>query len=373
MRNIQQKSCSVIPQHMMRQIAEHGDDDARETVASTLQHTALIARERVINFIKPPARKKSSGKKRSVYDAQNLRILPGVLVMNETRGESSDVEVNEAFAGAGAMYDFLAKIFLRDSIDGKGMPLNSSVHYGAHFDNAMWNGKQMIYGDGDGKLFTRFTAAIDVIGHEHAHGITQHDAGLIYQGQPGALNEHISDVFGIMLKQYYLSLKASQSDWLIGKGLFGPTIKGQALRSMKAPGTAYDDPILGRDPQPSHMRDYVNSADDNGGVHINSGIPNNAFYRVATEVGGYTWSVAGRIWYEVVQHRLSPESGFQDFANATVSVAGEIFGAGGQVQTAVTNAWSKVGLAVPPSTAGGGVATATPVAIQPQIPAAPPA
>lgn len=336
---------------MLQHIAVHGDDDARETVSSTLHHSALIARERAVNFLKPAARKKGGGTRRSVYDAQKQRHLPGAFVMNETRGESKDVEANEAFTGAGAMADFLKNIFFRDSIDGKGMALISTVHYGNRFDNAMWNGKQMIFGDGDGKVFTRFTGDIAVIGHEHAHGITQYDAGLLYSGQSGALNEHISDVMGIMLKQYYLSLKADQSDWLIGKGILAPGIIGEALRSMKAPGTAYDDPILGQDPQPSHMKDYVRSADDSGGVHINSGIPNHAFFLVATEIGGYAWSVAGRIWYEVVQHRLSPNSGFQDFANATVAVAGEIYGEGGQVQNAVRNAWSAVGLEVPPSAA----------------------
>ena len=351
MRTTQHSTCSVIPRHMLQHIAVHGDDDARETVSSTLHHSALIARERATSYLKPSIRKKSGSQKRSVYDAQNLRHLPGVFVMNETRGESKDVEANEAFAGAGAMANFLKNIFFRDSLDGKGMALISTVHYGNRFDNAMWNGKQMIFGDGDGIVFTRFTGPIDIIGHEHAHGMTQHDAGLLYSGQSGALNEHISDVMGIMLKQYLLSLKADESNWLIGEGIFGPTILGQALRSMKAPGTAYDDPIVGHDPQPSHMKDYVRSAEDSGGVHINSGILNHAFFLLSTDLGGYSWTVAGRIWYEVVQHRLSPNSGFQDFANATVAVAGEIYGEGGRVQTAVRNAWAEVGLAVPPSTA----------------------
>ncbi len=97
----------------------------------------------------------------------------------------------------------------------------------------------------------------------------------------------MSDVFGSLVKQYQLQQTAGEADWLIGQGLLTENVKGIALRSMKAPGTAYDDPVLGKDPQPAHMKDYVNTVSDNGGVHINSGIPNHAFYVVATELGGF--------------------------------------------------------------------------------------
>jgi Zn-dependent metalloprotease len=213
----------------------------------------------------------------------------------------------------------------------------------------MWDGKQMIYGDGDGKLFNRFTIALDVIGHELTHGVTQYTAALEYHDQSGALNEHISDAFGIMVKQYTLGLTASQSDWLIGKGLLGPNVRGQAIRSMKAPGTAYDDPLLGKDPQPANMSGYVTGSDDNGGVHINSGILNRAFYLSATALGGFTWVAVGRIWYRVLTEKLLPTAGFQDFALATVVMAGQLYGIGGQVQTTIAEAWSAVGLPVPPS------------------------
>src|SRR5262249_49533152 len=152
-------------------------------------------------------------------------------------------------------------------------------------DNAFWDGRQMIYGDGDGQQFLSFTRSVDVIGHEMTHGVTQHEAGLIYWGQTGALNESLSDVFGSMVKQYVNNQTADQADWLIGQGLFTPLVKGVAIRSLKAPGTAYGvpvpDPVLGKDDQPSHMSNYNHTLQDNGGVHINSGIPNNAFYRAA--------------------------------------------------------------------------------------------
>ncbi|HEY4642757.1 MAG TPA: M4 family metallopeptidase [Thermoanaerobaculia bacterium] len=264
--------------------------------------------------------------------------------MSEHKPRSADVEVAEAYDGSGTTFDFYAQIFSRNSIDGRGMRVDSTVHYGTRFDNAMWNGHQMVHGDGDGLLFNRFTAALDVIGHELTHGVTQFTAALGYDGQTGALNEHISDAFGIMVKQFKLNQTAKESDWLLGAGLFTSRVHGKAVRSMAAPGTAYDDPTLGRDPQPAHMRHYVDTEDDNGGVHINSGIPNHAFYLAAVALGGRTWEVLGRIWYRVLTERLTSDADFNDFTRATIDVAGEMFGNGGRVQQIVADAWSAVGL-----------------------------
>jgi Zn-dependent metalloprotease len=351
MRKIHHSACSVIPLHMQRHMAEHGDDDVRERIASTLFHSRLITdgRAAALMATAPPTPPVPIGRNRSVYDAGHKRKLPGKLVMADHRAVSGDVEAIEAFDGSGATFDFYARIFLRNSIDGKGMPIISTIHYGTKFDNAMWDGRQMIYGDGDGKLFNRFTAALDVIGHELTHGVTQYTAALQYHDQSGALNEHISDAFGIMVKQYTLGQTVSQSDWLIGVGLLGPNVRGKAIRSMKAPGTAYDDPLLGKDPQPAHMSGYVTGSDDNGGVHINSGILNRAFYLAATDLGGFSWRTVGPIWYRVLTEKLLPTAQFQDFAEATVAVAGEMYGVGGQVQTAVAKAMAAVGLPVPPN------------------------
>jgi Zn-dependent metalloprotease len=351
MRKIHHQECSVIPPHIWRQLAEHGDDDTRERIASTLYHSQRITAVREATLIgeRLHAVPSPNGKIRRVYDAKNKQKLPGKLVMGDGKAVSTDVEAMEAFDGCGATYDFFANAFGRNSIDDRGVPIVATIHYGVHFDNAMWNGAQIVFGDGDGKFFNRFTIDLDVIGHELTHGVTQHDAALEYQGQSGALNEHISDAFGIMVKQYRLGQTAAESDWLIGKDLFGRAVRGEALRSMKAPGTAYDDPVIGRDPQPSHMRNYVTSAEDNGGVHINSGIPNYAFYRFAIAIGGPVWLVAGRIWYHVLKTQLFPHAGFQDFASATVKAAGEMYGIGSFVQLAAAGAWSAVGLPVPPS------------------------
>ncbi len=348
MRNIHHPICTVIPPHILRHVAEHGDDDARKKAEATMRHTARFARERSqASNDTPNGPTALTPKRREVYDAQHKRNLPGKLVMSDHGGLTSrDIEAVEAFEGAGATSDFYAKVLFRNSIDGKGMPIISTVHYGQKFDNAMWDGKQMIFGDGDGKFFNRFTIDVAVTAHELTHGMTQHTAALEYHDQSGALNEHLSDAVGSMVKQWILGQTASQADWLIGQGLPGPNVRGIAIRSMKAPGTAYDDPVLGRDPQPAHMRDYVVTTDDNGGVHINSGILNHAFFLFSTGVGGHSWDVPCSIWYPVQKTQLFPHAGFQDFAAATVSTAGQLYGTGSAVQSTLIDAWSEVGLPV---------------------------
>jgi Zn-dependent metalloprotease len=176
---------------------------------------------------------------------------------------------------------------------------------------------------------------------------------LTYSQQSGALNESMSDVFGSLVKQYTLGQTADQADWIIGAGLLTGNVNGIGIRSMKAPGTAYDDPVLGKDPQPAHMKDYVNTVSDNGGVHINSGIPNHAFYVTALELGGNAWQKAGQIWYVTLRDKLTNNSNFQNCANLTYETAGELFGAGSIQQQAVKTGWAEVGLTVDGSGGGG--------------------
>jgi Zn-dependent metalloprotease len=274
-------------------------------------------------------------------------------VRKEGEAPVADVAVNEAYDGSGATYDLYFEIYGRNSIDNNGLRLDSTVHYQRNYDNAFWNGTQMVYGDGDGELFNRFTISIDVIGHELTHGVTQYEARLNYSLQPGALNESMSDVFGSLVKQYHLKQTADQADWLIGQGLLTSNVNGVALRSMKAPGTAYDDPVLGKDPQPAHMKDYVTTISDNGGVHINSGIPNHAFYLIASAIGGYAWEKAGQIWYVTLRDKLKATSNFQDCANLSYQAAGELYGVGSLEQQAVKQGWADVGLAVGTTTPPG--------------------
>jgi Zn-dependent metalloprotease len=266
------------------------------------------------------------------------------VVRREGDPASRDRAVDEAFDGAGATRDFYREALGRDSLDGRGMALEATVHYGRAYDNAFWDGRRMVYGDGDGRYFRRFTIALDVIGHELSHGVIQHEANLDYEGQPGALNESFADVLGTLVRQRALAQTAAQADWLVGRGLFTSRVRGVALRSLRAPGTAYDDDVLGRDPQPAHMRDYADGEFDNGGVHINSGIPNHAFYRAAAAIGGFAWERAGRIWYVALRDTLRPGADFGRAAAVTARVAGELYGEGSREQEAVREAWEAVGV-----------------------------
>jgi Zn-dependent metalloprotease len=334
----------IIPPHMLRELAARGRDVLKTSAFHTLNLSAQNRGERKLAGLLAFASAVPAGqKRRTIYNAGNAEQLPGKLVRGEFDPAVADPAVNEAFDGAGVTYDFYHQVFNRNSIDNRGMRLDASVHYSDNFDNALWNGNQMVYGDGDNEIFGRFTTAVDVIGHELTHGVTQFEAGLEYQGQSGALNESVSDVFGSMVKQKVNNQTAAQADWLIGVGLFKPTVRGEAIRSMKAPGTAYNDPNLGKDPQPANMRDFVQTSEDNGGVHINSGIPNRAFYLAATALGGYSWDKAGKIWYTTLP-RLNATSNFQFFANMTFSVAGDLYGSGSQEQAAILDAWRQVGI-----------------------------
>jgi Zn-dependent metalloprotease len=343
--------CCIVPPHILRQVAQNGSPDQKDWAFQNLGLSARLRGQRdVLSQIttNAPLLALSTGEKvRTVYDAKHssdASALPGTRLRGEGAPPSQDVTANEAYDAAGATYDFYKQVFGRNSVDDKGLPLDSTVHFGEKYDNAFWNGTQMVYGDGDGEIFDRFTKSIDVIGHELTHGVTQHTAGLLYQGQQGALNESISDVFGSLVKQWTLKQTADQADWLIGQGLFTSKVKGVALRSMKAPGTAYNDPVLGKDPQPGHMKDFYKGNQDNGGVHINSGIPNHAFYIAAVAIGGYAWEKAGKIWYVTLKDRLRLWSNFAQAAYHTISVAGELYGQNSKEQNAVRDAWKQVGV-----------------------------
>ncbi|MDN5821463.1 MAG: M4 family metallopeptidase [Brachybacterium sp.] len=287
--------------------------------------------------------------RRRLHDARHGTTLPGVLVREEGQASGGDESVDEAYDGLGATWELFHQAFSRNSLDDDGMALIATVHYAEDFQNAFWDGEQMIFGDGDGVNFRSFTDAVDVIGHELTHGVVQFTAGLIYVAQPGALHESIADCFGAMVKQRQLGQSAQEADWLIGAGLFTDRVQGVALRSMKAPGTAYDDPVLGKDPQPASMADYADlphdEQNDNGGVHINSGIPNRAFYLAATGIGGSSWDGAGRLWYEALTRPgLPKDADFATFAAATLEVAATAHGEGSSQHAAVADAWRSVGV-----------------------------
>lgn len=341
--------CSIVPPYILRRLAAQDRPHllgAAEGARKALRHVEGFQSSRAVPApAAPPGMRglRPGPPERTIYDARSLEELPGTVVRKEGKPPTGDVAADEAYDGLGDTHRLYAEAFGRDSIDGKGLPLDATVHYGERYDNAFWDGAQMVFGDGDGEIFDRFTKSLSVIGHELTHGVTQYSAGLAYRNQAGALNESLSDVFGALVEQYAKQQSVTEASWLIGEGLFTDQVQGAALRSMKAPGTAYDDDVLGKDPQPDSMDSYVRTSADNGGVHINSGIPNRAFCLVALALGGNAWDAPARIWYETLTGgRLKPNATFRVFARATAASARELFGTGSAEHDAVRSAWETV-------------------------------
>lgn len=346
--------CSFVPPYLLRQLAQAEGLGVGSEVADCCRTTLAIDgvfRERraqeaglETGAARPPRPPEAAW---TVHTAENRSELPGRPVRAEGQPESGDAAVDEAAYGIEGSLALFAEAFGRASYDGEGAPVSLTVHYERRYDNAFWDGTQLVFGDGDGEVFERFTKPVDVLGHEFTHAVTEHTAGLVYRGQSGALNESMSDVFAACLKQRLLGQTVTEADWLIGEGLFRPGILARGLRDMAVPGTAYDDPRLGRDPQAGHMDGYVETTDDNGGVHLNSGIPNRAFQLAATAIGGNVWEGAGRIWYAALTGPdVTPTTDFAGFAAATVAAARAVAeDLGADHADAVRDAWAAVGVA----------------------------
>ncbi|MGA8993188.1 MAG: M4 family metallopeptidase [Nocardioidaceae bacterium] len=338
--------CQIIPPYLLEKVAHHHPDDSVcDCSRATLHIDARLRGRRGggpgairLRLVTAPGVATPAF---AVYTAGNGTALPGRLVRAAGDAASGDAAVDEAYAGVEASLALFREVWGRDSFDGEGAPVVATVHYERDYDNAFWDGAQLVFGDGDGTVFERFTKSVDVLAHEFGHAVTQYSANLTYQGQSGALNESVSDVVGSCVKQRLAGESAAEGDWLIGEGIFARTVRGTALRSMKAPGTGYDDPHLGRDPQVATMADYVETTEDNGGVHINSGIPNRAFYLAATALGGNTWDGAGAIWYSALTSGMAADTDFAGFAAATVAAAEAVSGA---ARDAVGDAWDEVGV-----------------------------
>jgi len=337
----------ILPPYVLDKMSESSEPAVRKLAVEAIARSATLRATRtalaqmpIMAAMPSPERKKD----RLIYDmkGKGSSFLPGNLVRSEGGRKSKDPAVNEAYNHSGTTYDFYKKIFNRNSLDDRGMTLVSSVHLGRKYNNAFWNGEQMAYGDGDGVIFIRFTKSLDVVGHELTHGVVTHTCNLDYRNESGALNEHFADVFGSLVKQWKRKHTAAKADWLIGPDLMGPGTKAKSLRTFKE-GPAYEnDPILGSDPQPKHLKDKYSGGADSGGVHINSGIPNHAFYLLATSLGGYAWEKAGRIWYQTML-ALTPSSVFADMVERSTQVSRGLFGAGSTEEKAVAKAWKAVG------------------------------
>jgi Zn-dependent metalloprotease len=315
--------CAFIPPQVLENIAKTRDVDPNlvNSAVLTLQQGKLVREKR---DSRQPNLDALSAKgtiygvggiapagqgPREVYDCKHTwaqRVAPAVRL--EGGPGTADQATTSAYDFAGNVREYLATVMGRNSIDNLGMKLILNVHFGVNYMNAFWDGDEMTFGDGDGQIFTNFSKSLDVVAHELAHGVTQFTANLEYQGQSGALNEHFSDVFGTAITQYIDKQKANEADWCIGDEIMGPDLFGESLRSMRAPGSAYDNSLMGKDPQPDHMSNYYAGPADHHGVHINSGIPNRAFYLTAKEIGTDN---AVKIWYHALQ-RLWPTAKFND-------------------------------------------------------------
>jgi Zn-dependent metalloprotease len=278
---------------------------------------------------------------REVYDAGGKESLPGKKARFEGDKPTGNDEVDRAYDFTGQVRSYYKDVHDRNSIDGKGMKFVSTVNYGDNYENAFWNGKQMTYGrPGSESPFKTFIL-LDVCGHEITHGVTEKETGLKYQGQAGALNESLSDVFGELIEQKAKQQLAKDADWLVGKDIWKDSVKGRGLRDMLHPGTAYDDPAIGKDPQPAHMKDYFKTTRDHGGVHYNSGIPNRAFATFAVSVGGYAYDEPGKIWF-AARKAAGAEPSFAQFAYQTIEQAKKL-GYSADVSK-LQKAWEDVGV-----------------------------
>lgn len=307
--------CLFIPPHVLDNLAKAGRGNARITIQKSLQ--VRLKRERKEIPLSIIAGATGAGTSaRQVFNCQNKWEQQQGPVRKEGDAAMGNKEVD-------LIYDFLGtvrayyKSLERKSFDNLGSDIIANVHYGEAYNNAFWDGDDLSFGDGDGKIFISFAYSLDVVAHEFTHGVTQFTANLEYYGQSGALNESFSDVFGSAITQQEKNQNADTADWLIGDEIMGPDLYGEALRSMKAPGTAYDNPILGKDPQPDHMNDYYSGTSDNQGVHINSGIPNKAFYLTAKVIDTQP---AALIWYHALQN-LWATATFNDAAHVLTESA----------------------------------------------------
>ena len=274
------------------------------------------------------------------YDAKNRTRTPGTLWLDADNvyNAAYDGAAVDAHAYAAQTYDYYKNVHARNSYDGNGAQLISTVHYGRNYNNAFWSGSQMVYGDGDGTTFIPLSGALDVIAHELTHAVTDTTADLIYQNESGAINESMSDIFGTLVEYHF----NNNPDWQIGEDIYTPSTAGDALRSMADPTESGD---------PDHYSNRYIGTSDNGGVHWNSGISNKAAYLLSNGGTHYGVSVAGigndktgKIFYRTLTQYLTPNSTFSQYRAASVQAATDLYGASSAEVTSVKAAFSAVGV-----------------------------
>ena len=282
-------------------------------------------------------------KSRRTYTCNNGTTLPGTLLFSEG-GSSTDLTAMAAYNNAGTTYDYYWLKHGRDSYNNAGATLNSSVHYSTNYNNAFWNGSQMVYGDGDGTTFSPLARSLDVVAHELTHAVTGSTAGLVYKNESGALNEAMSDVFGAAT-EIYADGGINVNTWKIGDEIYTPATAGDALRYM-------NDPVAGGDYDYYPTR-YIGTS-DNGGVHWNSGIQNLAFYllvtggthprgKTTTSVTGIGIAAAEKIFYRALDVYSTSSTNFRVMRDYTLRAAGDLYGTTSTNYTQTGNAWTAVG------------------------------
>jgi len=340
-------TCCIVPADVLERLARDPDlsDEVRSASARTLK---LSARMRELRFHAaeltslatlsglPPV-ELASAPAITVYDCKHNQTLPGALVARP--GSSADPTATRTSKETARVAEFFRKVFDRNSIDNAGMTMMSSIHYGVKYNNAMWNGTQMVYGDGDGAIFLDFTGGNDVMGHELTHGVTQYSLQLAYSGDAGGLNESMSDCFGAMFRQWEAGQDAKAADWLIGHDIMGPTAKTKGytcLRDMADPG---DPHCLA--PQPAKYSEITPGMDP----HYTSGPPNLAFCAACKALGGKSWETIGQLWYKALTgFGPSPNMKMKDFAARTRKLATQMYGSTPAVASAVDKGWKQAGL-----------------------------
>jgi len=340
--------CCALPRNLLKHLARQSTGVDRELLEAQVEHSSMLRAQRAVQSKRPPAAAKL-GKQplhRQVFDAQGSTLLPGKLLRDEDDPPAHDGQANEAYENVGIALQFYRSVLGRESVDGRGLRIDTSVHYGVRFANAMWTGRQMIVGDGDGRHVTGLARSLGIIAHEFSHGITQHmvsgGLGVVQlpgrppelKGEAGALNESFSDVFGSMIKQWHAKEDVRQADWLLGEDILAPDA-GKAVRSLKDPGnTSLTWP--GGD----QIKDFsrYRPTDD---AHKASGVANHAFYLAATRLGGNSWQKLGAIWFKAYD-RLRARATFLDAAHATIEVAAALQGKGSPIHEAVKAGWKRV-------------------------------
>jgi Zn-dependent metalloprotease len=341
-------TCQIVPQPVLRHFSRDRrlSADQRKNFANTIKIDAEIRRlraqatkltrvARAIAEAAPAA--VAPAPTITVFNCNHGQALPGAQIPNPAT--SPDITAEHVFVETTSLAAFYSQVFGRNSVDGSGMTLISSIHYGVNYNNAFWNGSQMTYGDGDGSIFADFSKGNDVIGHELTHGVTQHSLQLNYINEPGGLNESLSDCFGSMFRQWEAKQSVDKADWLIGKDIIGPAAVAQGytcLRDMADPAAKH---CLA--PQPTRYKQFKSGMDP----HLSSGIPNLAFSTIAKAVGGNSWEKVGQIWYRsMTGFGPTPSMGMKSFANRTRAVATQLYPGDTALASAVDGGWKKVGL-----------------------------